>query len=360
MPLPVANCKFLFEPQNEGHTRSPLPAGRNPASGWAMNNKGKDTSRGDSTPHDKARGIPVALLHQQDDTPADLRNAVERMFTACGIAFAAGERVLVKPNLVSPTNAGLCCTHPGVVAAVCAHLLDAGAKPLVADSPAFGSAARVARACGLDVALAPLGLAVHTLTRPVSLALPFGGSIGLSLDALEAERIVSVGKLKGHGQFRVTAATKNLFGCVCGARKALAHVRLGNHPGYMERMVLAVRAALPPSLGVVDGIVAMHRGGPIHGQAFPLGLLGASPDTLALDTALYGLLGLTPGEVPLWAEARRQEMHAAQPELAQFVLEHPGSFNTTGFQLQSQLDPMRFKPLRFLRGRVKSLLQRLA
>lgn len=304
--------------------------------------------------------IPVALLHQQGYTSASLRLAVESMFSSCGIRFAAGERVLVKPNLVSPTNAHLCCTHPAVVAAVCAHVLDAGAKPLVADSPAFGSAARVARACGLDVALAPLGLAVHTLSRPVPLALPFGGSIGLSRDALEAQRIISVSKLKAHGQFRATAATKNLFGCVCGARKALAHVRLGDHPGHMERMVLAVRAALPPTLGLVDGIVAMHRGGPIHGQAYPLGLLGAAADTLALDAALYGLLGLTPAEVPLWAEALRQGLAAANPAATHFSLENPGAFDATGFVFQTELDPMRFKPLRFLRGRVKSLVQRLA
>lgn len=303
--------------------------------------------------------IPVALLRQTRYDRQALLSAVERVITACGLDFAIGERVLVKPNLVSRNNAALSCTHPEVVRAVCAFLLDCGARPMVADSPAFGSAGRVATACGLTEALRDLGLRVATLDRPTPLKLSDGGTIGLSRRALEADRILSVARLKTHCQFRVTASTKNLFGAVCGCRKALAHVRLGDFPGRMERLVLDVRAALPPAIGLVDGIVVLHRGGPVRGEAFPLGLLGCSPDTLALDAALYGLLGLTPADVPLWAEALAQKLPGADPSAARFVLDAPQAFDAAGFAVQPQLDPMRFEPLRFLRGRVKSLLHRL-
>jgi uncharacterized protein (DUF362 family) len=303
--------------------------------------------------------IPVALLRQASyDRPA-MMEAVERVLTACGLDFARGERVLVKPNLVSKCNAALSCTHPEVVRAVCTHLLDCGAKPMVADSPAFGNAGRVAAACGLAEALRDLGLRVATLDRPTPLALSDGGSIGLSRRALEADRILSVARLKAHGQFRITASTKNLFGAVCGCRKALAHVRLGDLPGRMERLVLDVRRALPPAIGLVDGVVAMHRGGPVHGEAYALGLLGCSPDTLALDAALYGLLGLGPTDVPLWAEAFIQGLPGADPRAARFVLAEPQSFDATGFEVAAGLDPMRFEPLRFVRGRIRSLLHRL-
>ena len=303
--------------------------------------------------------IPVALLRQTGYDRPTLRDAVERVLTACGLDFARGERVLVKPNLVSRNNAALCCTHPEVVRAVCEHLLDCAAKPMVADSPAFGSAGRVAAACGLAEALRGLGLRVATLDRPAPLKLTDGGSIGLSRRALEADRILSVARLKAHCQFRVTASTKNLFGAVCGCRKALAHMRLGDQAGRMERLVLDVRRALPPAIGLIDGIVAMHRGGPVHGEGFALGLLGCSPDTLALDTALYGLLGLTPTDVPLWTEALSQGLPGADPLSAYFVLAEPQAFDATGFEMQARLSPMRFEPLRFMRGRVKSLLDTL-
>jgi uncharacterized protein (DUF362 family) len=303
--------------------------------------------------------IPVALLRQTGYDRPTLRDAVERVLTACGLDFARGERVLVKPNLVSRNNAALSCTHPEVVRAVCEHLLDCATRPMVADSPAFGSAGRVAAACGLDEALRDLGLRVATLDRPAPLKLTDGGSIGLSRRALEADRILSVARLKAHCQFRVTASTKNLFGAVCGCRKALAHMRLGDQAGRMERLVLDVRRALPPAIGVIDGIVALHRGGPVHGEAFALGLLGCSPDTLALDAALYGLLGLDPADVPLWTEALIQGLPGADPLAARFVLAEPQAFDARGFEVAQRLSPMRFEPLRFMRGRVKSLLDTL-
>lgn len=305
------------------------------------------------------RHTPVALLRQPTYARSALVAAVERLITACGLDFARGERVLVKPNLVSRVNPELSCTHPEVVRAVCVHLLDCGARPTVADSPAFGSAGRVASACGLTEALRDLGLRVATLDRPAPLALSDGGHIGLSRRALEADRILSVAKLKTHGQFRLTASTKNLFGTVCGCRKALAHVRLGDIPGRMERLVLDVRRALPPAIGLVDGITAMHRGGPIHGEAFALGLLGCSPDTLALDAALSGLLGLAPADLPLWAEALAQGLPGADPASAQLVLDGPQDFDATGFESVASLCPMRFEPLRFVGGRIRSLLHRL-
>lgn len=302
--------------------------------------------------------ISVGLLRQETYDREALQTAVERLFGACGLDFAPGERVLVKPNLVSRGNAHLSCTHPSVVRAVCAHLLDLGATVRVADSPAFGSAERVARACGLDKALRPLGLGVTTLKRPVPLALSLGGSIGVSRTALESDRIVSVARLKAHGQFRVTASVKNLFGCVCGCRKALAHMRLGETFGAMESMVLDVFAALPPVAGVVDGVVALHRGGPVHGEGYPLALLGASPAPLALDAALFRLLSLAPADVPLWSEAVRRNLPGVD-NAAAFPLETPQAFDASGFELKPGLDPMRFEPLRFVRGRFKSFLDRL-
>ncbi len=303
--------------------------------------------------------FPVALLRLDAYGREALESAVERLFAAAGVDFARGEAVLVKPNLVSRGNARLSCTHPEVVRAVCALLLDCGARPWVADSPAFGSAGRVAAACGLDEALGPLGLRVKSLGRPVPLPLTGGGRIGVSRDALAAGRLVSVAKLKAHCQFRLTASVKNLFGCVCGCRKAVAHMRLGAEPGRMEGMVLDVLAALPPVAGLADGVVAMHRGGPVRGEGFALGLLGASATPLALDAALFGLLGQTPASLPLWNQALARGLPGADPAEAIFPLAAPRDFAASGFVAAETLDPMRFEPLRFARGRMKSLLHRL-
>lgn len=280
---------------------------------------------------------------------------VRRLLTALDFRPSPGERVLVKPNLVSASNARLSCTSPDVVRAVCAALLDLGANVRVADSPAFGNATGVARAAGLTAALAPLGLRVKSLGRPQPLELSFGYRIGLSAEAREAERIVSVPRLKAHGQMRVTAAVKNLFGCVCGFRKALAHTLVGDTANHFVSLLVEVMQALPPVLTILDGVTAMHRDGPTRGEPYPLRLLAACADPVALDTALYGLLGLSPETVPLWAECRRRGLPGADPAALAFPLEAPEAFDASGFQVPGRLEPIVFRPARFLKGRLKSL-----
>lgn len=86
--------------------------------------------------------------------------------------------------------------------------------------------------------------------------------------ALECDALLSVPRVKAHAQMRVTLAVKNLFGCVCGLRKAVAHTVQGNTPGVFETCVAALWQALPPVAGLADGITAMHVTGPSGGSRF--------------------------------------------------------------------------------------------
>ena len=300
--------------------------------------------------------IPVALWRLLEYESTLLDRAAALLLEECGYAPARGDAVLVKPNLVSPKNAALSCTNPRVVAAVCAWLLDHGARVTVADSPAAAPVGWVARACGLDAALRPLGLKVRGLGAPRRTALPGGGSAGVSRLALKADVVLNLPKLKAHCQFRVTAAVKNLFGVVSGVRKALAHARLGPRPGALEGLVMGVARALPPVVSLLDGVYPMHRTGPIGGEACTLGLLAASADPVALDTAVYALLGLKPKQVPLWAEARRMGLPGARTGGLAFPLEPLDAFDASGFEVPRRLEAMEFEPLRVLRGRFKGLL----
>ncbi|ADU63368.1 MAG: DUF362 domain-containing protein [Pseudodesulfovibrio sp.] len=298
----------------------------------------------------------VAMTHVPDYDPARLDTAVARLLETSGLTLAPGTRVLVKPNLVAARNARHCTTHPEVVRAACAYLLDCGARVTVADSPAFGPASQVARASGLAEALAGLGLRVAGLGRPAPLALTRGGTIGLSRDALEAEAILNLPKLKVHCQMVMSGAVKNLFGCVVGFRKAFAHHHLGADRDIFTAMLMDVYAALPRTHHLMDGVHALHRDGPTGGDPFRLGLLAASASGVALDTAAYAVLGLAPGHVPLWQEAVARNMAGADPRGLVYPLDAPDRFDAAGFML-SPARALQFAPLRLLRGRVRSLLK---
>ncbi|WP_207260423.1 DUF362 domain-containing protein [Desulfovibrio sp. Huiquan2017] len=298
----------------------------------------------------------VAILRVPEYRDEPLGRATAKLFETIGFTPTPGERVLVKPNLVNGSNAAHCTTHPLAVRAACAWLLDQGAKVTVADSPAFGPAAYVARASGLAEALADIGLEVRSLARPAPLPLTLGGTIGLSRDALEADRILNLPKLKVHCQMTMSGAVKNLFGCVVGFRKALAHHRLGHSHAVFRSMIMDVYRALPRTTHLMDAIRPMHKDGPIKGEPFPLGMLAASKNGVALDAMACALLGLSPGQVPLWAEAEARGMGGIDPALLDYPLDTPDTFDTDGFVL-SEARELSFAPMRLVRGRVRSLLK---
>lgn len=304
--------------------------------------------------------IPVSCATVLEYESTLLDAIAGAVLDSCGWTPASGERVLVKPNLVSKTGAPLSCTHGLVVRAACTWLLDRGAKVTVADSPAFGSAPSVARAAGLTKALDPLGIKVTGLGDPISRETSFGAHIGISRTALETDTIVNLPKLKAHCQMRITGAVKNLFGCVTGLRKAFAHARFGEKGNQFEAMILDVAAMLPRTISLVDAIHPMHRDGPVGGDRYELGLLAASPSPIALDTAIYTLLDINSDKVPLWREAKNRKLPGADFDDLVFPMEPLSNFDAPGFIIPDQLREVSFAPGRLIKGRVKSLLHRIS
>ncbi|BCS87905.1 DUF362 domain-containing protein [Pseudodesulfovibrio sediminis] len=298
----------------------------------------------------------VAIAHILEYESTLLQRATQLILEESGLTIHPGQTVLVKPNLVNGSNARHCTTHPRVVQAACTWLLDQGARVTVADSPAFGPASYVARASGLADALGEIGLKAQSLKRATPLTLSQGGTIGLSQDALEADLILNIPKLKVHCQMTMSGAVKNMFGCVVGFRKALAHNRLGHSHEVFRSMLMDVYAALPHTHHLVDGIHPLHKDGPIKGVPFELGWLAASSNGIAIDTAAYALLGLRPQQVPLWDEAMQRNLIGADPRDLLYPLEKPDQFDTTGFVLSPERE-LAFTPSRLMTGRIRSLLK---
>ncbi|WP_031479779.1 DUF362 domain-containing protein [Maridesulfovibrio frigidus] len=301
---------------------------------------------------------PVAYFRILEYESTFLDTAVEMVLEETGCKIAPGTKVLVKPNLVSGRNK-LACTHPNVTISLCRYLLDCGAIVTVGDSPAYGTAAQIAKTIGMTTGLAKLGLKTKTLGRPAPLELSFGATIGISRDALETDMIINVPKLKAHSQFLVTGSVKNMFGTVVGFRKALAHTRFGEIEGLMEKMILEVAAAMPIAFNLMDAIYPMHVTGPLDGKPYPMSLLAGSPNPYALDTAIYMLLGLSPNKVKLWKEISKQKICGYDPDQIKYVIEPPDDFDTTDFQLPSILSPMEFNAVRLVKGRLKSILSKI-
>ncbi|MEG0804727.1 MAG: DUF362 domain-containing protein, partial [Pygmaiobacter sp.] len=107
---------------------------------------------------------------------------------------------------------------------------------------------------------------------------------------------------KTHMMTGMTAAVKNLFGCVPGLQKAEFHMRFPDREGFGE-MLCDLCVAVAPALVVADGIVGMEGDGPAGGEVRAMGLLLGGEDPFLVDLAIAQIIGIAPQQVPYLAAA---------------------------------------------------------
>jgi len=218
-----------------------------------------------------------------------------------GGEIGKGANVLVKPNLLSPAKPeDAVLTHPLVVRAAVEYVQERGGSPLVADSPAVGAFKRLMRESGIAAALQGLPVACRPFEKSVAVDVgkPFG-PIELAAEAVAADVIINLPKLKTHSQMLLTLGVKNLFGCVVGYRKPEWHLRTGVDTAMFARLLVLIHERLKPRFNVLDGILAMEGEGPGKGgKPRPVGLLMGSGSAHALDAAVCRLLAIPSERLP--------------------------------------------------------------
>ena len=122
---------------------------------------------------------------------------------------------------------------------------------------------------------------------------------------LYADRIINLPKLKTHSLVLFTGAVKNMFGIIPGFRKAEYH-KAHPRPDDFSRTLVDIFSIRPPTLNIMDGILAMQGKGPASGTTRNVGFLLASDDAVALDTVAAHLIGYRPGEIETTRIAARR------------------------------------------------------
>lgn len=306
----------------------------------------------------------VSLIRSQSYDLAELRRSLETLLEPLGgmAAFVKpGDRVLLKPNLLTgarPTKE--CVTRPEVVYCVAQMVKEVGGKPFLGDGPAFGSAAGVARANGylplieaLDVPIVEFqGQRYQTVSDEFNHLL-------LSKQAMEAEVVINLPKVKSHMQLTVTMGVKNLFGCVPGKMKAWWHMELGKSESGKScdrfgRMLVETARAIDPTLTILDGIIGHEGNGPSGGEPRPLGVLAASANVFALDRAVVEILQVDPANVPTIVASQVLGM-CPELEAIQFPRCTPEELAIADWKLPDHLMPIDFGLPRVVQSTFKHL-----
>ncbi len=301
----------------------------------------------------------VALVSCSDYEEITLSRQIGQVI-AClqNMGDLQASRVLLKPNLITASHGVLPCTQPEFIVAVAKWFVRQGAIVRIGDAPVFGTAHSALTRLGITRDLAELGVEITDFSRVSPLLANGMVNPGLAADALECDLLVNLPRVKAHAQTRVTMAVKNYFGCLVGLRKPWWHMAHGGTAaGFADRLI-SLLELLPDSLTLLDGITAMSRSGPVHGEPYSLGVLAACHNPVAIDRAMHAIIRLDPRDSPLMLACQRHRFIGANlPDLV-FPLSSPLELSTDDFKVPQTLNPVRFNPCRFVRSTCKRILLR--
>ena len=215
--------------------------------------------------------------------------AVEKAVNAAGgLPPVQGKRVLIKPNLLSDLGAdSAVTTHPEVVRAVCRMVLDAGGRPVIADSPGAGhlytskTLRRIYERSGMTEVAADTGTELSFDTGFEEVACPNGAVMKrftIITPAIDADVIISVCKLKTH------MFTQQEF----------------------SEMLVDLNELVGVDFVVMDAVVGMEGNGPMGGEPKICGYVLASRSVYGLDFSAQRLIGMDPDQIATTDAARRR------------------------------------------------------
>ena len=303
----------------------------------------------------------VSVVKCTDYSKEDIRSAVDKTFSFFGgieNIIKKGSKMLLKPNFLKESSPRKCIiTHPTVIEAVAEAVLEAGATPIIGDSPAFGSIAKVASRIGLDKFAEKHGIDIIELDKPRKVSINCGGqdfSLTVSGKALDVDAIINLPKLKVHVQVLFTAGVKNLYGCVSGKQKVWRHLQSKNNLEWYTDMLIANYQLVKPVFTIVDAVTAMEEKGPTGGKPKDVSLLVGGIDIIAVDRVAAEVLSVPPEDVPILRAAKRLGIGEQDLSKIEIAGEDLSSVKVFDF-IFPELSPIGFDFIRVVKSVIRHL-----
>lgn len=271
------------------------------------------------------KNAAVALSRCESYDKETLMSVLFEQWQSLGLGekYFKGKKVVIKPNLVRKMDpARGATTHPAMIEAVSALILDAGAAEVkIAESPGgpYSETAlrAIYRGCGTEAAAqrAGIGLNYDTSSRQTDYTDGFASkTFHIISPILDADVIVNLCKLKTHGLTMMSGAVKNYFGTVPGTEKFEMHARFPKIADFSEMLVdlCAMHMAGHDTVNVIDAIVGMEGNGPTGGSPRKIGGLITSENPFAADLVGAKLIGMS-GKVIMLDRGIERGLTVAEP-----------------------------------------------
>ncbi|MEJ2744199.1 MAG: DUF362 domain-containing protein [bacterium] len=249
--------------------------------------------------------------------------------------FGAGASVLIKPNILSPDPPEKAITtHPSLVKAVAELVSSAGGTPSIGDSPGFYSFKRAAATSGIAKAVKEAGANLSPFEEGIEIATAENcllKKIVVAKTVAGSDAIISIPKFKTHTLTYITAAVKNLLGCIPGLKKAEMHFRFPDNERF-SRLLVDICLSIPVKLHILDAVIGMDGDGPNAGNPFAMGLIMAGTDPVALDSTACRIVGIDPMTIPMLRIGEECGLGHASEEGIEIVGESIDDVRVDGFK----------------------------
>ncbi len=207
-----------------------------------------------------------------------------------------GKKVVVKPNLLAKRVPGAGVTaQPVFVELAARYFIEKGAEVVIADSPGGLYHAKLLEklyeTTGMQSAAENSGAVLNFDTSHAECC-----GFPIIKPLIDADVVVSIGRLKTHMLCDMTAAVKNLFGSIPGAKKAEYHAKLPKKKDFC-RMLTELCQTNAPQINIIDAVICMEGNGPASGKLKKVGALLGSANPFALDLLASHMMGYAPEEV---------------------------------------------------------------
>jgi len=254
----------------------------------------------------------IAIVHREQVPgtpsvygPKDLENVVAMVREAISLLggveqfITPGDSVFIKPNVFSAQHPDEAATTDlRVLEAVLVTAKDARAgRVMVGENPAIALARDVLEAHGVGDMIRRYGAQIRCLDEEPHETVSVPGAdvlhrVDFPRCVMEADRYLSLPKMKTHAMTHVTLGIKNNLGLLP------EHEKKGrlHHEAIHQKLVDILRVRRP-DLVLLDGILAGEGQGPTFVEPVSLNLIMAGADTVALDAVAGRVMGFDPFEV---------------------------------------------------------------
>lgn len=242
--------------------------------------------------------IPQQYLYEKIKYAIDLLGGMKKF-------VFPKEKILIKPNLLSahkPDEA--VTTHPEFVRAVIRLVKEQNAIPVIGDSPwssqdieNIWSVTGMKKIC-TDEKVNLVNFATAGLKEIPIKDIPAVEKIYISKVVDNVDGIISLPKLKTHNLTILTCAIKNLYGFIPGILKTEYHKIVPDAFSF-SKLLRELLRHIKPRLTIVDSIIGMDGDGPVRGRIRDFGIVISGEDPIAIDTAIFRMMGLSAEKIPM-------------------------------------------------------------